>query len=67
MTSSDTDLEEQLKEAGNKLLDPPSSVDELLNLLDVMTLFPCMNISFLGSFCYMTVLECWSDCEFLWV
>ncbi|KAE7997235.1 hypothetical protein FH972_001885 [Carpinus fangiana] len=34
MTSSDTDLEEQLKEAGNKLLDPPSSVDELLNLLD---------------------------------
>ncbi|XP_059456807.1 sister chromatid cohesion protein PDS5 homolog C-like isoform X3 [Corylus avellana] len=34
MTSSDTDLEEQLKEAGNELLDPPSSVDELLNLLD---------------------------------
>ncbi|XP_062155021.1 sister chromatid cohesion protein PDS5 homolog C-like isoform X5 [Alnus glutinosa] len=34
MTSSESDLEEQLKEAGNKLLDPPSSVDELLNLLD---------------------------------
>jgi hypothetical protein len=54
----DTNLEEQLKEAGNKLLDPPSSVDELLNLLDVMTLFPDMNISFLDSFCCMTVLEC---------
>lgn len=67
MTSSDTDLEEQLKEAGNELLDPPSSVDELLNLLDVMNLFPYMNISFLGSFCYMNVLECWSDFEFLWV
>lgn len=64
MTSSDTELEEQLKEAGNKLLDPPSSVDELLNLLDVMTLFPYMNISFWGSFRFMNVLECWSDCVF---
>ncbi|XP_028782650.1 microtubule-associated protein futsch [Neltuma alba] len=34
MTSADKELEEQLLEAGNKLLDPPSSVDELLPLLD---------------------------------
>ncbi|KAK4277237.1 hypothetical protein QN277_015259 [Acacia crassicarpa] len=34
MTSADNELEEQLLEAGNKLLDPPSSVDELLPLLD---------------------------------
>jgi hypothetical protein len=34
MTSSEIDLEEQLKEAGNKLLDQTSSVDELLKLLD---------------------------------
>ncbi|TKY58087.1 Sister chromatid cohesion protein PDS5-like B-B [Spatholobus suberectus] len=30
------ELEEQLLEAGNKLLDPPSSVDELLLLLDLV-------------------------------
>ncbi|KAJ7966255.1 Sister chromatid cohesion PDS5 B-B [Quillaja saponaria] len=34
MASSDKELEEQLLEAGNKLVDPPSSVDELLPLLD---------------------------------
>ncbi|XP_054797872.1 sister chromatid cohesion protein PDS5 homolog C-like [Prosopis cineraria] len=34
MTSADKELEEQLLEAGNKLLDPPSSVNELLPLLD---------------------------------
>ncbi|KAG6734093.1 hypothetical protein I3842_01G255900 [Carya illinoinensis] len=34
MTSFEGDLEEQLKEAGNKLINPPSSIDELLNLLD---------------------------------
>ncbi|KAG7973368.1 hypothetical protein I3843_07G224100 [Carya illinoinensis] len=34
MASSDTELEEQLLQAGNKLVDPPSSVDELLSLLD---------------------------------
>jgi hypothetical protein len=66
MTSSESDLEEQLKEAGNKLLDPPSSVDDLLNLLDVMTLFPYVNISLLGSFRFMNVLECWSECEFFY-
>ncbi|KAL9363527.1 hypothetical protein Peur_046312 [Populus x canadensis] len=32
--SSDKELEQQLLEAGNKLLNPPSSVDELLSLLD---------------------------------
>ncbi|CAN0855088.1 Sister chromatid cohesion protein PDS5 homolog C [Linum grandiflorum] len=34
MASSDKELEEQLEEAGNKLVNPPSSVDELLPLLD---------------------------------
>lgn len=30
------ELEEQLKEAGNMLLSPPSSVEEVINLLDVI-------------------------------
>ncbi|EEF46885.1 nucleic acid binding protein, putative [Ricinus communis] len=34
MSSSDKELEQQLMEAGNKLLNPPPSVDELLPLLD---------------------------------
>ncbi|GLT72796.1 hypothetical protein SLA2020_447000 [Shorea laevis] len=34
MATSDTELEEQLLQAGNRLVDPPSSVDELLPLLD---------------------------------
>ncbi|KAJ8751855.1 hypothetical protein K2173_026054 [Erythroxylum novogranatense] len=34
MASSDKELEHQLLEAGNQLEDPPSSVDELLPLLD---------------------------------
>lgn len=29
------ELEEQLKDAGNLLLNPPSPVDEVINLLDV--------------------------------
>lgn len=35
MASTDGELEKQLMEAGNKLLVPPASVDELLPLLDV--------------------------------
>lgn len=35
MASSDKELEQQLVEAGNKLKEPPPSVDELLPLLDV--------------------------------
>lgn len=34
MASSDKELEEQLVELGNKLVQPPPSVDELLHLLD---------------------------------
>ncbi|XP_008445261.2 sister chromatid cohesion protein PDS5 homolog C [Cucumis melo] len=34
MASSDKDVEEQLLEAGNKIVDPPTSVEELLPLLD---------------------------------
>jgi len=45
MASTDKQLEEQLFEAGKKLADPPSSVEELLSLLEV-TPFPlkcCFN------------------------
>lgn len=35
MTSFDRDLEEKLKETGSTLLNPPSSIDDLLTLLDV--------------------------------
>ncbi|KAK7831453.1 sister chromatid cohesion protein pds5 like protein b-b [Quercus suber] len=34
MTSFDRDLEEKLKETGSTLLNPPSSIDDLLTLLD---------------------------------
>ena len=34
MTSFDRELEKQLKEAGDRLLNPPSSIDDLLTLLD---------------------------------
>jgi len=40
MATTDKELEEQLLEAGNKLADPPSSVEELLSLLDVIRLLP---------------------------
>lgn len=35
MASLDNELESHLMEAGSKLMTPPSSVDELLPLLDV--------------------------------
>ncbi|XP_037494960.1 uncharacterized protein LOC105630320 isoform X2 [Jatropha curcas] len=34
MAVNEIELEEQLKEVGNRLLDPPSSIDDLLNMLD---------------------------------
>ena len=34
MASFDRELKKQLKEAGNRLLNPPSSIDDLLTLLD---------------------------------
>ena len=34
MTSFHSELEKQLKEAGNRLLNPPSSINDLLTLLD---------------------------------
>ncbi|KAK7821713.1 sister chromatid cohesion protein pds5 [Quercus suber] len=34
MTSFDKELEKQLKETGNRLLNPPSSIDDLFILLD---------------------------------
>ncbi|KAL4303552.1 hypothetical protein GQ457_10G002910 [Hibiscus cannabinus] len=39
MASSDKELELMLLEAGNKLLEPPSSVDELITLLDQVESF----------------------------
>ena len=38
-SSSDKELEQQLLEAGNKLAEPSSSVDELLPVLDVSHFF----------------------------
>jgi len=38
MAFDQKELEEQLIQAGNKLADPPSSVDELLSLLNVISL-----------------------------
>jgi hypothetical protein len=38
MASANKELEEELIEAGNKLFDPPSSVEDLLLLLFVSTL-----------------------------
>lgn len=35
MSDSDKELENQIIEAGEKLIDPPSSLDELLSFLDV--------------------------------
>ncbi|KAL7165971.1 hypothetical protein ACSBR2_036774 [Camellia fascicularis] len=39
MASGEREFEEQLQEAGNRLLQPPSSVDELLPLLDQVEIF----------------------------
>ena len=51
MASSDGELEEQLLQAGNKLVDTPSSVDELLSILDVKALIFCSNfVASLGLF-----------------
>ena len=48
MASVDGELEKQLMEAGNKLLAPPASVDEVLPLLDVSP-----NIFFFGFFSFL--------------
>lgn len=57
MASSDKELEAQLMEAGNMLVDPPASVEELLPLLDVSPNF-CFNYVFLVCL----YLEVWSSC-----
>lgn len=46
MSSPDKDFEEQLAEAGKKLLDPPSSVEDLLPLLDVSSDAPLFSSEF---------------------
>lgn len=72
MPNSETELEERLKEAGNSLLNPPSSVDDLLDSLDVMSHHPfhlfiylymfalCACLFFFFFFMFVDiVLECW--------
>lgn len=61
MALSEIKLEEQLEETGNALLHPPSSVEDLLNVLDVMPLFltfpylPCVrSLGFLHICCFDT-------------
>lgn len=68
MASSDKELEEQLLEAGNMLVDPPSSVDELLPLLDVSPNV-CFNCVYAYIYIYTHVdiyisiyLFMWSSC-----
>lgn len=56
MASSDTELEEQLLEAGNKLIDPPSSVEDLLPLLDVSTLFQFFNRMIILTFVHILIV-----------
>ena len=70
MASSDGELEEQLLQAGNKLVDPPSSVDELLSLLDVKALIFCSNfVTSLGFFfiIHFLFVSCFlfRGCDFL--
>lgn len=52
MASSDKELELLLTEAGNKLLEPSSSVDELITLLDVSPsiLFKSFSLSSVSFF-----------------
>ena len=56
------ELEEKLKEAGNNLLNPPSSIDEFLMLLDVndplFILFLCFSLGH-GMFVVTFSLQCW--------
>ena len=39
MSDTEKEIENQILEAGEKLVDPPSSLDELLPLLDVSSPF----------------------------
>lgn len=50
MASIDKELEEELLGAGNKLLDPPSSVDNLLDILIVSTLLFFLSFDFFVLF-----------------
>lgn len=54
MNSSEKELEEQLKEIGNELLNPPSSIDALLKALDVRICFFFLPpfLLFLYASCY---------------
>lgn len=58
MSDSDKNLENQILEAGEKLIDPPSSVDELLSLLDVSSLTIPLYLFFLFSSSASCNAEC---------
>lgn len=58
MASVDKELEEELVEAGEKLLDPPSSVDDLITVLIVSTLL------FFFLFLFVS-LNSWDFYEFI--
>ena len=58
MASSDGELEEQLLQAGNRLVEPPSSVDELLSLLDVKSPNFCFSfLNFVPLFVRVSVFD----------
>lgn len=61
MSDSDKELENQILEAGEKLVDPPSSVDDLLSLLDVSSPSPlrfvCLCFLLLFFFGFVAMLS----------
>lgn len=58
----EVELEEQLKDAGNLLLNPPSSVDEVINLLDVK-IPPFVFILYYIFMCLFLIFLCFEfDC-----
>lgn len=60
MAPAEKELENQLMEAGNRLLNPPNAVVELLPLLDVNLLFSLIRILSLLLFVFLLdVLLCW--------
>ncbi|KAK7842110.1 hypothetical protein CFP56_014289 [Quercus suber] len=42
MTALDREFKKEIKEAGNSLLNPPSSIDDLLTLLDKVSVLSCI-------------------------
>lgn len=68
MAASDKELELQLMESGNRLVEPPSSVDELISLLDVIPNFYVFILIFVSLFSFYSLIYvlCYA-CGFIFV